>query len=224
MNRETFWKLTSRVDRDALHAGDDDAAVEPLVAALAEYAPGEIRAYEDHLSGVLHALDGKVFADHAGENGDSGDAFLYCRCYVVANGKDHYSGVLSNPNGMPRSLEQWCEALLFVAARAWGLRHGLVDGFIEADDVLDGVLRERVIGDPQAKNGGTQRPVLGHHLVDVESAFRPQAPMGPCRGLRSVEGARTPFRFRLLLLGILERSQVEHDRLENLRDVIAERR
>jgi hypothetical protein len=122
MNRETFWELTSRVDRGALHAGDEDAAVEPLVAALAEYVPREIRAYEDHLSEVLHGLDGKVFADHAGENGDSGDAFLYCRCYVVANGKDHYSGVLSDPTGMPRSLDEWCETLLFVAARAWGRR------------------------------------------------------------------------------------------------------
>jgi hypothetical protein len=114
-----FWTLVSRVDREALDEGDDESAVEPLVAALTELTPAQIEAFEEALARKLHAIDGRACADAAGESGQSGDGFLYARCFVVARGREHYEAVLSDPRYMPTSLDDWCEPLLFVTQQAY---------------------------------------------------------------------------------------------------------
>jgi hypothetical protein len=83
------------------------------------------KGFREHSCKVpLYDLDGEVYADHAGESGESGDAFLYARCYVVAKGKQHYESVKADPTMMPKSLDQWCEALLNVASKAWAIATG----------------------------------------------------------------------------------------------------
>jgi hypothetical protein len=114
-----FWSLIGKIDRDALRDGDEEGAVEPLVEALAEHGEEEMKKFENILAQTLHDIDGRAFADQAGESGRSADGFLYARCYVVARGKGHYDSVKADPTRMPKSLEEWCESLLYVAQQAW---------------------------------------------------------------------------------------------------------
>jgi hypothetical protein len=124
MDRAEFWKLLENIDRRALRRFDEEAAVEPLIKALAKRDEREIFGFEEQLAQVLHDLDGRVYADHAGESSGSDDAFLYARCFVVASGEMHYGSVLASPAAMPRTLDEWCESLLGVGAQAWALKTG----------------------------------------------------------------------------------------------------
>ena len=124
MNIDDFWLVTGNVDQAALAAGDESLAVAPVVAALTLLPIKEIRAYEEYLCKMLYKLDGEIFARHAGESGESDDGFLYARCYVVAKGRQYYEEILSRPERMPKTLDQWCEPLLGVAAQAWAQRAG----------------------------------------------------------------------------------------------------
>jgi hypothetical protein len=67
----------------------------------------------------LYALDGRRYAEQAGESSDSDDGFLYARCFVVAQGEAHYRRVLADPSLMPKSIDEWCEALLGAAGTAF---------------------------------------------------------------------------------------------------------
>ena len=124
MDRSAFWLLIGDVDRGLLRSGDAEVAVEPLVEALAGHSEADIRDFEDLLSQCLHDIDGRIYAEQAGESGRSGDGFLYARCYVVACGKAHYEKVLADPEKMPKSLDEWCEPLLYTAQRAWAAATG----------------------------------------------------------------------------------------------------
>jgi hypothetical protein len=117
VDESTFWRLMDHVDRGAL-ALDEDAAVEPLVGELTALRPTELASFQEHLAQRLYALDGRRFADESGESGDSDDGFLYARCFVVARGEEHYRRVLAAPSLMPKSSDDWCEALLTVATTA----------------------------------------------------------------------------------------------------------
>lgn len=119
MNEPEFWQLIDAIDRDALAEGDEETAVEPLVAALEQCTPGEIKQFASLLAQRLYELDGHVYAEMAGVNGGSSDAFLYARCYVVASGRGRYEAVKADPTEMPQTLDEWCEALLAVSPRAW---------------------------------------------------------------------------------------------------------
>ena len=124
MDQSTFWLLIGKIDRDALRDGDEEGALEPLVEALAEYGEAEIKEFENILAQCLYDIDGRAYADQAGESGRSGDGFLYAACYVVARGKKHYDSVKADPAKMPKSLDEWCEPLLSVAQQAWAAATG----------------------------------------------------------------------------------------------------
>ena len=128
MDERAFWKLVELVDRGVL-AEDEDAAVAPLIEGLATLPPGEIAAFEEHLALRLHALDGRAYADEAGESGASADGFLYARCFVVAQGEAEFRRVLASPTRMPKSMVAWCEALLGVASIAYERVTGAVGEF-----------------------------------------------------------------------------------------------
>jgi hypothetical protein len=119
MTLDEFWSPIGEVDGDSLRSGDDEGAVGPLVEALSTHGEEEIRAFEDVLSRCLYDIDGRRYADAAGESGRSSDGFLYARCYVVARGRAHYEAVKADPAKMPKSLDDWCEPLLYVAQMAW---------------------------------------------------------------------------------------------------------
>jgi hypothetical protein len=124
MDQSTFWRLIAKIDQDALREGDEEGAVEPLGEALAECTPADIHEFENILAQRLFDIDGEVYADEAEESGQSDDGFLYARCFVVAQGKQQYDAVKADPTKMPKSLDQWCESLLYVSQRAWAAATG----------------------------------------------------------------------------------------------------
>ena len=119
MDLDDFWELIKTVDVKTLDDGDEEGAIEELTTELAALGEEQIRGFEECLARLLHNLDGRAYAENAGKSGESGDGFLYCRCYVVARGRKFYEAALANPAKMPKSLDHWCESLLFVAQNAW---------------------------------------------------------------------------------------------------------
>jgi hypothetical protein len=97
MDDATFWKFMGFVDHKLVDQGHDQAGVESLTSALARLPIQEIESFEEVLAHKLFALDGQAYADHAGQSGQSGDGFLYIRCYVVSRGESFYREVLVNP-------------------------------------------------------------------------------------------------------------------------------
>ena len=124
MNTAEFWQFIAKIDVDALDGGDENAAVRPLQEALSTKNEAELAAFEEELAQKLYAIDGKAYADNAGDTADSDDGFLYARCYVVAKGKNFYEAVLATPTKMPKSIDQWCEALLYPHRSAWATATG----------------------------------------------------------------------------------------------------
>lgn len=124
MNTAEFWQLIAKIDVTALDVGDEDAAVQPLQEALSTKSEAELAAYEEELSQKLYAIDGEAYADNAGDSGRSDDGFLYARCYVVAKGRKFYESVLATPTMMPKSIDQWCEALLYPHRKVWAAATG----------------------------------------------------------------------------------------------------
>jgi len=119
MTDHEFWQLIALIDVTALDDGDEDEAIAPLEVRLSMRSEAELFAFEEALSQKLYAIDGEQFADQAGESAGSDDGFLYARCYVVAKGRAFYEAVKSDPSRMPKSIEQWCEALLYPHRKAW---------------------------------------------------------------------------------------------------------
>jgi hypothetical protein len=122
MGPHAFWSLIELIDLDVLDAGDEELALEPLVIALEALPVPELERFEDTLAHALYAIDGRAWADAAGESGQSDDGFLYARCWVVARGRKHYEAVLAQPGRMTRFVEDWCEGLLYVAEQAYAAR------------------------------------------------------------------------------------------------------
>jgi hypothetical protein len=123
MTIDDFWNLIAHIDRDALQCGEgfDQLALQPLTGLLAVLTQPELQSLQDQM---LYELDGRRYANASGESGRSDDAFLYARCFVVAMGRDVYQRTRDNPDLMPKTLDRWCEPLLYVAIRAWKLQSG----------------------------------------------------------------------------------------------------
>jgi hypothetical protein len=125
MNEDRFWQLIDMIERAQIgEARDDEAALRPLLEALSNETEDDIRAFEDQLARALYRLDGKKLANEAGESGGSDDGFLYARCWVVAQGRERYQAVIADPSRMPKTVDEWFEPLLYVAAEAWQEKTG----------------------------------------------------------------------------------------------------
>ena len=124
MTVDDFWKLMDRVDRRTLKQGEgyDADAVEPLIDALLPLPRVELESFAEHLSNALYLLDGRKFCDAAGDFGD--DGFLYARCFVVAMGREIFERAQGDPSMMPKSLNEWCEPLLYAPGEAWRRKTG----------------------------------------------------------------------------------------------------
>lgn len=127
MNDKTFWKLIGAFDW--ANEGDDGAVIEPAIAKLSLLSVEEIAAFQEILAGKLHALDTEAHARSIGEyaytsggDGFSVDWFLYTRCCVVANGRDFFNSVVSDPSAMPKDME--FESLLYLAGSAYERKTG----------------------------------------------------------------------------------------------------
>ena len=124
MTDHEFWQLIALIDVTALDDGDEDEAIAPLGARLGMKSEAELFAFEEALSEKLYAIDGERFADQAGESAGSDVGCLSARCYVVAKGRGFYDAVKSDPSRMPKSIEQWCETLLYPHRKAWAQQTG----------------------------------------------------------------------------------------------------
>ncbi len=127
LSEKHFWEIISLLDWSK--QGDDDAVIEPAVAALAASPVRHIYEFEDILSEKLYLLDGIAYARQTGESAYqsddqyfSVDGFLYDRCCVVANGKDFYEAVLKDPSKMPKDLS--FGALLRIGQEAFKRKTG----------------------------------------------------------------------------------------------------
>ena len=120
MSEEVFWRIIRLFNWKKL--GDDDAVIEPAVAALAQMKISDLEHFEDILARKLYALDTEAHAREIGEYAYqpgkyfSVDEFLYQRCVVVANGHEFFESVLADPTQMPKDCE--FEAILSVAELA----------------------------------------------------------------------------------------------------------
>ncbi|MFN0016155.1 MAG: DUF4240 domain-containing protein [Saprospiraceae bacterium] len=134
LTEDHFWAMIALLDWK--QAGDDDAVVEPVVAALAAGPVRQIFDFADVLSQKLYALDGAEYARHIGESAYepgayfSGDVFLYTRCCAVANGREVYEDVLTHPERMPQDTD--FEPLLYIAGDAYERRTGQAWNYVPA--------------------------------------------------------------------------------------------
>jgi hypothetical protein len=120
MDESRFWKLIDRIDNKA----SEEDSVKPLIEALGELPKAEMFAFKERLCERLYLLDGRRFAENSGANAGSADAFLYARSFVVSRGREFYERVLHDPTAFPKTLEEWCEPLLYAAHRAYEEKFG----------------------------------------------------------------------------------------------------
>ncbi|MEM1123584.1 MAG: DUF4240 domain-containing protein [Bacteroidota bacterium] len=120
LDEASFWKFISLIDDSRT---EENKAISPLVAALANSPQAIIFQFAESLAFHLHQLDGPTFFDAMGQNnklGASADTFLYARCSVVAKGEIFYKKVLEQPKYMPAA--GGMESLLYVAEEAFELK------------------------------------------------------------------------------------------------------
>ena len=135
MSEQEFWAFIAQLDWSK--KGDDNAIIEPVVAALAASTLRYIYDFKDILSQKLYLLD---TAQHAAQIGDlayqkdaenfSPDAFLFARCCAVANGRDAYEKARKNPSDMPKGLE--FAPLLRIANEAYRRQKGSLMRYVAA--------------------------------------------------------------------------------------------
>ncbi len=126
MSEDVFWRIIGLFNWKK--TGVDEAVIEPAVKALAKMTDEDIKRFDDIMSEKLFELDTEAHAREIGEEAYqpgkyfSPDWFLYERCCVVANGRELYELVLSDPTEMPKDME--FEALLTVATNAFERKTG----------------------------------------------------------------------------------------------------
>ena len=116
-----FWKTMELCDWD--HEGNDDLVLEPVIKYLSSKEDAEIFEFENLMSELLYALDTRKLAKQCREKigSFSEDGFLYSRCVALINGETYYRIALRGK--FPRMWTMEFESLLYVAPRAWALKH-----------------------------------------------------------------------------------------------------
>ncbi|MFJ4512462.1 DUF4240 domain-containing protein [Streptomyces sp. NPDC088816] len=115
MDEDAFWALIEEF-RPAESDPDADHLAAALTARLAAGPVSLVTEFAEHLAWALYRLDLQEY-----DRGLSGDAFLYTRAAVVADGRDVYRRVLRNPASFtPYATDLlWAESLLYVPDRAY---------------------------------------------------------------------------------------------------------
>ncbi len=110
LSEKSFWDLIALLDWK--QTGNDNAIIEPVVAALAKAPLRHIYDFKDILSQKLYLLDTAEHARHIGQGAYQEDAaafsedgFLFARCAAVANGKEAWEAARKKPQKMPKDLE-----------------------------------------------------------------------------------------------------------------------
>lgn len=115
MDEHSFWQLI-----EGCKPGAPDPDAERLAAALTtRLAAGplaDVIGFAENLAWALYRLDRREYGHDL-----SGDAFLYTRAAVVADGREAYERVVGDPaEFVPYATELvWAECLLYVPDRAY---------------------------------------------------------------------------------------------------------
>lgn len=125
-----FWEIIDCIDHE--YAGDREAVISSLIKHLKKCEDEYIFAFDDKLSEMLYALDGKKYAeDLFGSDEFSEEKFLCARCFAVSKGLLDYNKIKSHRAKLDGSDihfhdgHYYCPAdgIVFAAATAWSLKH-----------------------------------------------------------------------------------------------------
>ncbi len=121
---EGFWAIIEKLDWSK--QGQNEAVLIPALQELAKMPMACIHQFEDILAKKLWQLDTRRHAIASLHGKDlshlSDDYFLYDRCCVVANGKDFFEKILSEPSEWPMGYS--FSPLLNLASDAFQLKTG----------------------------------------------------------------------------------------------------
>lgn len=115
---DQFWDIVNMFDWNKKKRDD---IILPAVMALSRMPISAIYLFQDFLSEKLFNLDTKEHAkSYMSQQPDdyfSVDDFLYVRCAVVAEGREYYENVVSNPSELSAKID--FEHILSVAGEAY---------------------------------------------------------------------------------------------------------
>lgn len=133
LSEADFWAFSDLFDWQ--QTGNDDAVIEPVVAALSKAPLRHIYDFKDILSQKLYLLDTAAHTQNIGEGAAdfSADGFLFTRCCAVANGREQYEAIRQNPALMPKNIE--FAPLLRIANEAHRRAYGTVLRYVSAYSV-----------------------------------------------------------------------------------------
>jgi len=118
-----FWQTIEALDWSK---SDSDEIMAPAIRQLASMPIVNIYLFADKISEKLYQLDTRLHGDaYLANEGDdylSVDDFLYIRCAVVAEGKEYYEQVLTDPSKFPDEIS--FEPLLSLANEAYEMKTG----------------------------------------------------------------------------------------------------
>ncbi|MCB1194111.1 MAG: DUF4240 domain-containing protein [Leptospiraceae bacterium] len=125
MNERIFWEIIELLDWNKKTIKD---ILQKAIEKLSQMSIQDIYEFQEMLSEKLFDLDTKKHAENIGSRcysettTFSPDIFLYSRASVIAEGKEFYNQVLSNPELMPKDMD--FEYLLYLAPDAYKLKTG----------------------------------------------------------------------------------------------------
>lgn len=102
LSESDFWELIALLNWSK--SGDDNAVIEPVVAALVAAPFRHIYDFADILSQKLYLLDDERYTNGLEDADFVADKFLYTRCCVVANGLSFFKHIQQHPEEMPHNL------------------------------------------------------------------------------------------------------------------------
>ena len=130
LDDDGFWEIVGGIDHE--YGGDSEAVISSLIRHLKVCEDEYIFAFDDKLSELLYALDGKEWADELfGDEEFSEEKFLSARCAAVAGGMNHYTRVLSHKeqlsgDNIHEYKGRWygiTDGLMTAASDAWARKH-----------------------------------------------------------------------------------------------------
>lgn len=125
LNEFDFWEIIDTIDHE--YGGDSEAMLSSLVRHLKICDDNYIFAFDDKLSEMIYALDGKKWADGLFVNEPfNEEKFLSARCAAVAAGKEHYFDVLNHRANLSG------EHIHYYQGRWYGITDGLITAAADA--------------------------------------------------------------------------------------------
>ena len=125
-----FWEIIDCIDHE--YSGDSEAVISSLIRHLKNCEDEYIFAFDDKLSELVYALDGRKWAEELFGKGEfSEEKFLSARYAAVSSGMEKYSRILGHreklsDEGIYDHDGKWessTDGLITAAAAAWSKKH-----------------------------------------------------------------------------------------------------